>query len=70
MALQVTEVKPEWLLGIAPHIYKNEDIADCKWTMQFMPSKLLKSCSFWLSCLSFWLRSWVQEASGGRLVSS
>jgi len=47
MALQVTEVKPEWLLEIAPHIYKNEDIADCiadcKWTMQFMQSKLLKS---------------------------
>ena len=43
MALQATEVKPEWLLEIAPHIYKNEDIADCKWTMQFMQSKLLKS---------------------------
>jgi len=69
MALQATEVKPEWLLEIAPHIYKNEDIADCKWTMQCMQSKLSLT-ELLLTCLAFLLRSWVQEASGGRLVSS
>ena len=34
--LQVTELKPEWLVEIAPHYYQLKDVEDC---MLFLPSK-------------------------------